>query len=179
VQGVNDAPSVNSVPTELQRFTGFDSPKVVEKTPVVVSSGPNPVFFSIAFDGSSSNPAQRYYYATDTGGVILRIPAFVVVLGIDESAAMSRIQEARISAITPNPFRGNGAVQFELKSRQHIVLDLYSTDGLKVMNLLDRSLESGRHSVDLVATDLASGIYYVALQTGSGERDVATVVLVK
>jgi hypothetical protein len=179
VQGVSDAPSFNTVYTELQRFTGLDNPQVVEKMPVVLSSGPNPVFFSIAYDGSSSNPAQRYYYATDTAGNFYRMPAFVVVLGVKESAAIAGARQASISAVTPNPLRGVGSVRFQLRSRQQVRLDLYTTDGQKVMNLLEGSLEAGDHSADLVSTGLASGIYYVALQTASGEREIATVVLLK
>jgi hypothetical protein len=179
VQGVSDAPSFNSVYTELQRFTGLENPQVVEKMPVVLSSGPNPIFFSIAYDGSSSNPAQRYYYATDTAGAFYRMPAFVVMLGVKEAAAIAGAHQASISAVTPNPLRGVGSVRFELRSRQQIRLDLYKTDGQKVMNLLEGNLEAGSHSADLASAGLASGIYYVALQTASGEREIATVVLLK
>jgi hypothetical protein len=174
VQGVSDIPGVD-FPTELQRLKGTDTLRMVQRSPVILPSGKGLAYFGLAFN---PDPADRSYYITDTAGIVYRIG--VPFSGVKEiPTGISRLSEASISGVTPNPVRGSGNVQFTLKSRQHVILELYTTDGARVGQLMEGDFEPGAHNASFVADLLASGIYYVSLTTASGERNIAPVVLMK
>jgi hypothetical protein len=179
-QGVSDAQPGTSLPVELQRFIGEDTLLVVQKMPVVLPSGKDLIFFGLAFDPSLSDQTKQAYYATDTSGNIYKLaPPLLVSLGVDAPSVTYEARSARISSVTPNPLREAASIGFELKSRQHVLLELYSTDGSHRLDLFEGDLEAGTHTVALQGADLSSGIYYLSLRGGAGERDVRPIVIMK
>ncbi len=70
----------------------------------------------------------------------------------------------------PNPFNPETTIAFTLPESGPVTLELYDITGRRVATLLDRSMDSGRHTVRFDArnhTGLASGVYLYRLQSPS------------
>ncbi len=68
-------------------------------------------------------------------------------------------QEFRLYQNYPNPFYPQTTIRYDLPTSQHVRIDLYTITGRHVATLENRQANQGRHSVDVDATSLASGIY--------------------
>jgi hypothetical protein len=177
VQGVSNAARTEDFASELQRITGGQNPRVTQFRPVVLSGGGSLHFYGLAYDGSST---PKYYYATDTAGVIYRFKMEEIFSGVEHSTAIETgAGTMSIRSITPNPFRGTTEIEYELRKRGDITIDLYSAEGVRVRHIYTGVGEAGTHRVQLSAETLPSGVYYVAIANGSGERVVQSVVVMK
>jgi hypothetical protein len=67
----------------------------------------------------------------------------------------------------PNPFNPNTTIMYQLPATSYVKLILYTTLGKNIITLKDGIETIGRHSVNVNAADLASGVYYYRLETVS------------
>jgi len=67
----------------------------------------------------------------------------------------------------PNPFNPSTTISFAIPAKSFVTLKVYNVLGKEVANLVNGEFESGRHSVDFNASDLASGVYYYTVSAGS------------
>jgi hypothetical protein len=67
----------------------------------------------------------------------------------------------------PNPFNPATQISFGLPQRSNVVLKVFNTLGQVVTELVNESLEAGKHSYNFDASKLSSGIYIYSLQTNS------------
>ncbi len=75
----------------------------------------------------------------------------------------------------PNPFRAQATVSFELPSRQSVHLGIFDLSGRLCRTMLEGGLDAGRHDLvwdgrDDEGRTVASGIYFVVLQTPVGQH---------
>jgi hypothetical protein len=92
-----------------------------------------------------------------------------------ESGAGSPGLAFRARDSAPNPFRALVTVTFELPSRQPVQLAIYDISGRLCRTLFDGGLDAGKHDLAWDARDtegrtVASGIYFVVLQTPVGQH---------
>lgn len=78
----------------------------------------------------------------------------------------------------PNPFNPNTTISFTLPESSHTNLTVYDRLGREVQVLIDENLSSGTHSVEFVAENLPSGIYFYRIKT-SYETEVLKMILAK
>jgi len=78
----------------------------------------------------------------------------------------------------PNPFYPETTIRYDLPSKQHVKIDLYSIDGRHIANLENSEKESGRHHVDVDASGLATGVYLYRF-IADGYSEVKTMSVVK
>ena len=71
--------------------------------------------------------------------------------------------EFRLYQNYPNPFYPHSTIRFDLPRDQHVRIELYTITGSRVATLEDRTLRAGRHSVQVDASALASGVYLYRL----------------
>ena len=64
----------------------------------------------------------------------------------------------------PNPFNPATTLQFFLKKKGHVSLQVYDILGKQVATLVNKPLNAGLHEVQFKAEDLASGIYFYQIQ---------------
>lgn len=67
----------------------------------------------------------------------------------------------------PNPFNPTTTIQFSLPQAGNVTLKVYNLLGEEVRTLFEDYKQAGKHSVQFNANNLASGIYFYRLQTGS------------
>ena len=70
----------------------------------------------------------------------------------------------------PNPFNPKTTINYSIKTKSYVQLALFNVLGQKVKVLVNTEQNSGSYSVTLNATDLAAGVYYYKLKSGSFEQ---------
>ena len=78
----------------------------------------------------------------------------------------------------PNPFNPNTTISFTLPDASYTNVTVYDRLGREVSVLLDENLSAGTHSVEFVADNLPSGIYFYRIKTAS-ETEVMKMILAK
>ncbi|MCL4704804.1 sulfatase-like hydrolase/transferase [bacterium] len=67
----------------------------------------------------------------------------------------------------PNPFRKTTLAQFTLARPSQVTLRLFNIAGQEVATIFQGEMRAGRHQVYITMTDLASGVYFLRLETTS------------
>jgi hypothetical protein len=80
------------------------------------------------------------------------------------------VSGATLRAPNPNPVRQTATVRYAVPDRQGFELHLYDVLGRRVRTL-DAGTQEGRHTVQLDASDLPSGTYFLRLEA---EREIRT-----
>lgn len=78
----------------------------------------------------------------------------------------------------PNPFARVTTIPFSIAGAAHVRLEVFDLLGRSAIVLVDHSLSSGSHEVEMDATDLPPGVYRYRLITGS-EHQTRLMVLVR
>ncbi|MEO5928498.1 MAG: hypothetical protein ABIR47_01080 [Candidatus Kapaibacterium sp.] len=184
VQGVIDKNAGVLFQSKLESITGTDPLRIRESTPVVLSPIKKLSFFGLAIDASDSDVNRRTYWATDTNGIFYKFTREgIFTSGVTEPAVAGgayTASQVAIADVSPNPMRDAATVRFTLRGHHDVTMELYDAAGVRHMVALDGvPMEGGEHTVTLKADGLASGIYYVVLSAGAGQRDLRPVVLVR
>jgi|GEM_PF-3255322 len=77
----------------------------------------------------------------------------------------------------PNPFNPTTTIQFSLPKREEVRLTVYNLVGEVVEILIDQELESGFHTINFNADNLASGIYIYSLQVSQFKDSKKMIVM--
>ncbi len=64
---------------------------------------------------------------------------------------------------TPNPFNPSTSIFFDLPNGAFVSLKIYNMLGQEVANVFEKEFPSGKHSVEFIATNISSGIYFYKL----------------
>jgi hypothetical protein len=102
-------------------------------------------------------------------------------LGIaDDAGSLAALAGAGFRAY-PNPFRGTGFVAWSVATEGRVTLKVYDPAGRVVRNLVDAAQKPGHYQItwDGKANDgrtVATGIYFLKLETSSGVREQKVVV---
>ncbi len=83
-----------------------------------------------------------------------------------------------LKAVYPNPFNSTARIAFEMEAPGEMKLVLYDLLGREVVTLADRYMQRGTHQFSLFGEELASGIYFLALESGQA-REVRKVALLR
>ncbi|NGP89665.1 S8 family serine peptidase [Fodinibius halophilus] len=67
----------------------------------------------------------------------------------------------------PNPFNPTTTISYELANKAEVTLNVFDVLGRKVQTLVNKVQQSGTYTVNFNASKLASGVYFVRLQTDS------------
>ncbi|MGA9120283.1 MAG: LamG-like jellyroll fold domain-containing protein [Bacteroidota bacterium] len=78
----------------------------------------------------------------------------------------------------PNPFNPTATIRYQVPSLSHVTLMVYNSLGQHVATLVDGEVTAGEHQVTLDGRNLASGVYFYRMESGSFVQ-TRKVVLVK
>ena len=66
----------------------------------------------------------------------------------------------------PNPFNPTTKIEFSIPSDNNVEIKVYDVLGMEVATLLNEHKQAGTHSVDFIARNLSSGIYFYKMVSG-------------
>lgn len=77
-----------------------------------------------------------------------------------------------LGAVSPNPVLGKASIEFSLKEKTTVQLELFSMDGKSVLVLLEngQELSPGIYKAEFEASALQAGAYYYTLTAGSNRQ---------
>jgi hypothetical protein len=120
------------------------------------------------YDGINESPAEFDY--------LLRV---VVNAQLDVSQKTERLLpgEIKLFPATPNPFNSTTLIKFSIPVGDIVKVSVYDILGRKVGKLTNRRYEVGTHTLKWEAPELASGVYFVIMETGNVRLTRKTVLL--
>lgn len=80
-----------------------------------------------------------------------------------------RTQDVELREAAPNPVRQRAVIRYAVPDRREVRLDLYDVLGRRVRTLVQGRKE-GRHTVQVDASGLSSGVYFLQLHAGATEK---------
>jgi len=87
-------------------------------------------------------------------------------------------KEFRLFQNYPNPFNPGTSITFEIPESGNVKLIIYDVLGKQVAVLVNNILKAGTHNISYSNSNLASGIYFYELRSGS-HRDIKKMNLIK
>ncbi|MBN1633100.1 MAG: T9SS type A sorting domain-containing protein [Ignavibacteria bacterium] len=105
---------------------------------------------------------SRGYLCTDLGGVIKYSDVVTNIVKVNEVAGDFRLHQNY-----PNPFNNSTAISFDLPKSDFVTLKIYDVRGKEIAVPVNEYLNYGRYKINFDAGNLASGIYFYSLQSGS------------
>ncbi|HEY3294122.1 MAG TPA: T9SS type A sorting domain-containing protein [bacterium] len=112
-------------------------------------------------------PRNRLWVAAGIGPCYLDLSE---VLSDTGKPLVFKPSDYAVLSAYPNPFNGSTRIRFDLLTRQKVTLDLYDLQGRHVQTLCDEIRDAGRHEIGLDGEGLASGTYFVKLQSAEMTR---------
>jgi len=89
-----------------------------------------------------------------------------------------QVTAAELLPTYPNPVRGQATVRYAVPNRQDVRIDLYDLLGRRIRTVVDTKTE-GRTEAQLDVSRLASGTYFLRMQTEAGPVDTQRVTVVR
>jgi photosystem II stability/assembly factor-like uncharacterized protein len=99
-------------------------------------------------------------------------PDWIVVMELERSLRELVVPpRSRLLVAMPNPFNPRTTLRWELATAGRVRLEIFDVRGRRVRRLVDRDLPAGPHALGFDGRDdngreLASGVYYILLDTG-------------
>lgn len=86
------------------------------------------------------------------------------ILDVRDTGKTPEIKQPILYPNYPNPFNASTRISYQLPTRQHVRLVIYNSLGMEVVVLVDGVQNTGFHTVELLADDLPSGLYFYRLE---------------
>jgi subtilisin family serine protease/photosystem II stability/assembly factor-like uncharacterized protein len=132
---------------------------------------PDPGWLSIASDNGQFVATA----VSEFGAVSYGEP--VTIEGVSNSSNVATSTELLQNA--PNPLAGKTTFYFNTGSRERVTLNVYDALGRTVANVLDGTVDAGKHTAAFNASHLPSGVYEYVLETELGIRIARQMTVVK
>ena len=118
-----------------------------------------------AYDG------QYYYYRylnVPSSDSVLPVVCFSLCTGVCTVGVEDRqAEEANLSQNVPNPFGESSRISFNISEKSSVNLVIFDLMGRPVKTLADNETEPGHYSLEILASDLAPGIYSYRMIAGN------------
>lgn len=95
-----------------------------------------------------------------------------VFYGVDEAGSSARA----VVSVTPSITGKTAQINYALKIRTKVIIDLYTADGRRVERIAEQTENAGNHRLTWDRKDLESGIYFIRVTTG-GSPEMRKIVL--
>lgn len=143
-------------------FSGLDSSQTVNyMTPYVTSN---------------QSGDDLKLYKTFSANSVYSVPAksVVTIVGLLNGASITDINKAEVNPRGfnlfqnyPNPFNPTTRITYDLPQGDHVTLKVFNMLGQQMAVLVDQDQNTGKHSANFDALNLAGGIYFYRIQAGN------------
>lgn len=163
VQAARDEEAAGELDTELQQIAGTAPARVFERMAVVTSAGGDLRIVGLAHDPGAAG--TEFYFATDTSGTFYRFRADVLA-GFSAEDLRGGSTVVAGATIRPNPAQRQAAVELRLERAAQLRISIIDATGAGVVEPIERQGEPGAQAITLPIGPLASGMYYVVIESG-------------
>lgn len=125
-------------------------------------------FSSRLFTRSSQTSTDTWFW---NGKQLLSRLVFDQTLGLEENTS-----SISIGNIYPNPTSGVSTVSYSLQNSSEVSVNIVDITGKKVYASKEGQKVSGKHTLDIDATEFNNGVYYVTIST---DEEIVTKKLIK
>jgi len=174
LSAVDADPLLRAMEAGLPFGTGQIDPRLLRGSPALNSGVelPDDGFFTqVSYVGAFGEELWL------EGWSILADKGRLANLSAVENEASFRPETFELSAY-PNPFNPQAQIRFSLPTSRKVNLSVYNLAGKELMRLVDGELDSGYHSVSLDGSGLATGIYFIRLES-AGQSSLYKITLLK
>ncbi|MBS4016292.1 MAG: T9SS type A sorting domain-containing protein, partial [Candidatus Latescibacteria bacterium] len=78
--------------------------------------------------------------------------------------------------VTPNPITRTAIINYSLPVTGKALLKLYNSSGRLVETLLDNTMTAGTYSMNLNATKLAKGVYFLKYEANHEKSEIKLII---
>ena len=145
---------------------------------------------------SSTAARAAYVQAVDFSTMLYGLAALPEYLGTDffktyndfnfNPTSSSIGLKASIGSLSsyPNPFSDKTTIQFELKNSAHVLIEIYSANGQRIKQLVNRKLSAGKHTVKWntqkdATSAVLPGAYFCRMSVDNQFHDTKQLLVVK
>lgn len=82
-----------------------------------------------------------------------------------------------LQKVFPSPAADEAKVKIDLKNNSHVKIEVMNLEGKVVANLFEGDLNAGQHLQRINTSDLATGMYMVAVTAGAGKPVISKLVV--
>jgi N-acetylneuraminic acid mutarotase len=139
-------------------------PATANKATTTIAPGETAVFKVKIVGGTAS--AQGVVGIRVTAGdttVDQTYTAITGVAGVENETGANALFSI---AAYPNPITGSGRIEFAIPTATNVTMDLFASNGAKVLSLVDGRLEAGRQSITVDLSTIPAGVYTVVMKAG-------------
>jgi len=137
------------------------------RLPVLIHGGPETEYLHMfaypATMGFSIAYSLMAFDSTGNESLTARLESPV----IDCATDVALPADLRLLDVYPNPFNPATRVSFDLQAAQQVRIGLYDMNGRLVHTVFEGGCPAGRHEVVVDGSRLASGVYFLRLETGT------------
>ena len=105
--------------------------------------------------------------STSTSAFIMEVNGYLNPLTSVVDKNVAKINSFSLSQNYPNPFNPGTEIEYSIPQQEYVTLKVFDITGKEIYTLVNREEPAGKHLVNFVAKDLASGIYFYRLNAGS------------
>ena len=87
------------------------------------------------------------------------------------------IADFRLLRNYPNPFNSATTISFNIQTKEHITLNIYNTQGRKVITLAEGIYPAGAYNMEWDARGCASGVYVISLSNSRRKEAIRTLIV--
>jgi Secretion system C-terminal sorting domain len=142
-----------------------------ENNRIMITEQPNANNHSYTFFTPTGSETPDWFNVTSSETTIYAylIRAYVSfeVTDIEEQEIETIPKEFSVEQNYPNPFNPTTNIDFSIPKPSHVKLTVYNNMGELVKTIVNKEIRAGKHSLNFEGANLASGIYYYKLISGS------------
>lgn len=132
---------------------------------LVCTDSGNVVALDKSFDNWSGGGGWHSFLEPNNWGLDVDMAIFPIVDMSTTAAEEFFVNGIKLYQNSPNPFNSSSVITYELENNaKNVTLFIHSQDGKQVQKIALGNSASGQHTVNLSASDFASGTYYFMLQ---------------
>lgn len=135
---------------------------------VDVSDPFSPILSTVPFSNYGRNVASNEDLLVLSSAHGFYIYRNNLITSLDNTKRHIISREFRLSQNYPNPFNASTQFEFYIPRKEKVVIEIFNTIGQKIQTLVNKKMDTGKHSIYFDANHLPSGVYFYQLKYPSG-----------
>jgi len=99
------------------------------------------------------------------------------ISNVPVGVAGSKPSSFSVAQNVPNPFNPTTTISFSLAKAGNVTVDVFNSAGQKVDTLVNRSMNTGSHSITWNASKFSAGVYFCTVKSGEFSKTVKMTLL--